>query len=427
MTPPQPPGCGGADLKALIHDHFGSETRPLGIAVSGGSDSMALLHLMQGWGGAPLRCVTVDHRLRAEAASEAAQVAATCADLGVPHDTLVWEDWDGQGNLPAAARAARYRLMADWAAQRGLAGIVLGHTADDVAETLLMRLARRAGVDGLAAMQARRALHGTVLHRPLLKARRADLRAYLAAHGAAWIDDPSNDDPRYRRTAARRALATLAPVGVDAAALAEVAAHLGEARATLQHYAAQEAARIATVHQGDLLLEAAGFAALRPDMARRILAAGLLWVSGSEPGAGPAARGPDITRLMDAIAAGRGGTLAGCRITQGGGRKSAHLRLARELAALSGVTALLGAPWDGRWRLKGPAVPGAHVAALGPDGRAQCPDWRASGLPAHSIDASPALWQGGHLISAPLAGYAAGYSAEPCRDLRDLTACLLSH
>jgi len=426
VTPPVIPphaDAGAAVLTALIQDHFKDDIRPLGIAVSGGSDSAALLHLMHAWGGAPLRCVTVDHRLRPEAASEAAQVAALCAALDIPHDTLAWDGWDGQGNLPAAARAARYALMANWAARHGLAGIVLGHTADDVAETLLMRLARRAGVDGLAAMQARRAAHGTVLHRPLRAAYRADLRSYLTARGATWIDDPSNEDPRYRRTQARRALAALAPVGVDAAALADVAGQLAEARATLGHYAAVEAARIASIHAGDLLLDAAGFAALRPDIARRIIAAGLTWVAGP----GNAARGPDITRLMGAIAAGQGVTLAGCRITQGAARSPLQIRIAREYGALQGVTSEIGVPWDGRWRLTGPAVPGAHVAALGPEGRALCQDWRASGLPAHSIDASPALWQGTHLVCAPLAGHAAGYAAEPCRDLRDLNAGLLSH
>ncbi len=143
-------------LAALIAQHFQNETGPLGIAVSGGSDSLALLHLMVEWGRAPLRCVTVDHRLRDASAEEAAQVAEICAALGIAHDTLTWDGWDGQGNLAAEARRARYALLADWAVTHGLTGIALGHTQDDIAETLLMRLARRAGVDGLAAMPQRR-------------------------------------------------------------------------------------------------------------------------------------------------------------------------------------------------------------------------------------------------------------------------------
>lgn len=407
------------DLLTRVAAHFGSNTRPLGIAVSGGSDSLALLHLMADWGGAPLVCVTVDHGLRSASAGEAAHVATICAGLGVPHDILTWAGWDGQGNLPAAARRARYALMAQWASQRDLAGIVLGHTADDVAETLLMRLARRAGVDGLAAMQTRRQEGETVLHRPLLQAHRADLQQYLVLRDVPWIDDPSNTDGRYRRTQARRALDALVPVGVTAGALADAARHLRDARETLGHYAAQEAARIASIDTGDLLFDAALFAALRPDIARRLLQAGLGWITG--PGYG--ARGPDITRMLARIAGGEGGTLAGCRITQGAG----HIRLAREYAAIGDCTAVPGAVWDGRWHLDGPQSPGAHVAALGPQGRLACPNWRASGLPAHSIDASPALWQGDALLAAPLAGCPNGWQARACRTTADLKAMLLSH
>ncbi|MGJ8618282.1 MAG: tRNA lysidine(34) synthetase TilS, partial [Sulfitobacter sp.] len=117
----------------------------LGVAVSGGGDSMALLHLLHGLSalhGTKLRAVTVNHGLRPEAASEAQMVQAFCATLGVQHDTLMWKDWDGIGNLQNAARQARYQMMADWATIHGISTIALGHTADDQAETFLMRLAR---------------------------------------------------------------------------------------------------------------------------------------------------------------------------------------------------------------------------------------------------------------------------------------------
>ncbi len=407
------------DLHTLISTHFQNDTRPLGIAVSGGSDSLALLHLMAEWRGAPLRCVTVDHGLRAASAGEAAQVADICAGLGIPHDTLEWTGWDGQGNLPAAARVARYALMANWAQDRGLDGIALGHTADDVAETLLMRLARRAGVDGLAAMQARRQEGGVTLHRPLLHAHRADLRSYLDARAIAWIDDPTNTDARYRRTQTRRALEALAPACITADALSDVAHHLREASDTLGYYAAREVAQIASFEHGDLLLEAAPFGALRPDIARRILQAGLGWITG--PGYG--ARGPDVTRMLARLDAGQGGTLAGCRITQSGG----SIRLAREFAAIAAERVPQGALWDNRWHLDGPAVEGAAVGALGPDGRKMCAEWRESGLPAHSVDTTPALWIGQTLVAAPLAGYANGMSARLDRTAADLQAVLLSH
>ena len=111
-----------------------SPPQRLGVAVSGGGDSVALLHLLADWAresGTELRAVTVDHGLRPEAATEAADVARACAALGVGHDILRWSGWDGRGNLPDQARRARYRLMADWAQAHGIADVALGHTADD--------------------------------------------------------------------------------------------------------------------------------------------------------------------------------------------------------------------------------------------------------------------------------------------------------
>ena len=95
--------------------------------------------------GLQVRAVTVDHGLRPEAAAEAAWVGRLCAGLGVPHDTLQWQGWDGAGNLQDQARRARLSLIADWAKVAGLGAVALGHTQDDQAETVLMRLARRAG------------------------------------------------------------------------------------------------------------------------------------------------------------------------------------------------------------------------------------------------------------------------------------------
>ena len=161
------PNSPAAALEAALAAVF-PDARPtaLGVAVSGGGDSVALLCLMADW-AAPrevrLAAATVDHGLRPEAAAEAAGVAALCGRLGLAHATLRWEGWDGRGNLMDAARRARRRLLADWAAEQGLAAVALAHTRDDQAETVLMRLARGAGVDGLSAMagKSRRLLIST--------------------------------------------------------------------------------------------------------------------------------------------------------------------------------------------------------------------------------------------------------------------------
>ncbi|MCB2123065.1 MAG: tRNA lysidine(34) synthetase TilS, partial [Rhodobacteraceae bacterium] len=123
----------------------------LGVAVSGGSDSTALLCLLadlRGTGGPDLAAVTVDHGLRPEAAGEARSVAALCARLGVSHTICRWDGWDGTGNLPDQARRARQNLIAGWASGLGIGAVALAHTRDDQAETVLLRLARGSGVDG---------------------------------------------------------------------------------------------------------------------------------------------------------------------------------------------------------------------------------------------------------------------------------------
>ena len=409
-----------SEASASLIAHFGvSFGDTIVVAVSGGSDSTALLHAMHEWGGAPMRAVTVDHGLRPEAAAEARAVAAICAGLGISHDILTWQRPDAPGNLAAAAREARYALMAEWATSLGAYHIALGHTQDDLAETLLMRLARRAGLDGLAGMAARRKVGGVTLHRPFLGVSRATLRDDLRVRGVGWIDDPSNMDETARRVQARRAMQALMPAGITSEALADVAGYLAEARATMGHYAALEADRLLHLQQGDIVIDRTGFCALRADIARRLLQAALRWITGAAYGA----RGPEIARLYAGITDGQGGTLAGCRVTLSG----ATLRIARELAALNGITARPGALWDNRWQVSGPDTEGARIRALGRAGRLACPDWRAGGLPAASIEASPGVWQEGTLLAAPVAGLANGWSARACRGADDLRAMLLSH
>nr|WP_241188116.1 tRNA lysidine(34) synthetase TilS [Pseudohalocynthiibacter aestuariivivens] len=410
----------GLSLQDRIAGHFLPHVPDtLGVAVSGGSDSLALLHLLASWRGASLRVVTVDHGLRPEAATEAQQVAEVCETLGVRHDTLHWDGWDGQGNLPDRARQARYCLMTEWARNNGIDDIALGHTADDQAETLLMRLARRAGIDGLAAMASRRVMDRVTFHRPMLRMTRAALRADLTQRGVSWIDDPSNADGAYRRVRARRALEVLVPLGLTAEGLTQSAHHLAEARATLAYYAAIEARNAVDFHSGDVLLDRARMAALRPDIARRILSAALGWVAG--PGYG--ARGREIDTALQAISAGQQTTLYGCVIMAG----SNQVRIIRELEAVKSLQATPGALWDGRWRLTGPDLPGAEIRALGSEGRIACPDWRETGLPRGSIEAGPGVWQRDTLIAAPLAGAANGWTAELCRTPDDFHSGLLSH
>ena len=198
-----------ADILAQVRSAFGNAPPArLGVAVSGGGDSVALLHILTRCfapGTVALFAVTVDHGLRPESPDEAMQVKEMCAELMVPHTTLRWKSWDGVGNLQERAREARYQLISEWAKSQDIAVFAVGHTADDQAETMLMRLARSSGVDGLAAMPLNRTLFGITLIRPLLGLARQDLRGYLTRNDVDWAEDPSNKNAAYERVRTREA------------------------------------------------------------------------------------------------------------------------------------------------------------------------------------------------------------------------------
>ena len=390
------------------------EVRHLGLAVSGGSDSMAMLWLILPWArarGVDLSAATVDHGLRAGAAAEAAMVGRVCAGAGVGHEVLRWQGGAGPGNLQARAREARFALLGDWARGRGIDTVALGHTMDDQAETVLLRLARGSGVDGLSGMATWRAAGGLRWVRPLLGLRREDLRAFLRAGGRDWAEDPSNADDRFDRVKARRALALMAPLGIDAEGLAETAARMAMARAALGQYAGQAVAALARTECGDVVLARPGFDLLPEETRLRIVAEAILWVGGG-------VYRPRLAGLRAALAGPGRRTLQGTVLTwtRGG------LRVGREVAALAGVRAAVGALWDGRWLVEGPE-PAAEVRALG-SGIAALPDWRAAGVPRATLMASPAVWRGEALIAAPAAGFGAGWTA---RIVADFGAGAVSH
>lgn len=210
----------------------------LGVAVSGGPDSLALLLLAHAALPGRVEAASVDHGLRAESAAEAAIVARICAGLGVPHATL--KIAVAAGNIQAEARSARYSALAGWMEVRDLAALATGHHADDQAETLLMRLGRGSGVAGLAGVRARGQVPGTrlALLRPLLGWRRIELGAVVTQAGLKPAEDPSNTDERFDRVRIRKAL--VGADWLDIEALAASAAHLADANAALDWAAARE-------------------------------------------------------------------------------------------------------------------------------------------------------------------------------------------
>ncbi|EPX85851.1 tRNA(Ile)-lysidine synthetase [Rubellimicrobium thermophilum DSM 16684] len=294
------------------------------VAVSGGGDSMALLHATAiAAQGRPVLAATVDHGLRPEAAAEAALVARHCAALGIPHAVLHWRA-PSRGNLQAAAREGRRRLLAEHAKAQGASLVLLGHTADDQAETVLMRLARGSGVDGLAGMPAAFRALDLGWMRPFLGLPREALRLWLRERAIDWVEDPSNADLRFARARARAMMEPLATLGLTRDRLLRMAGHMAAAERTLWAAALREAE--GTVQEeagGTLRLDAALLERIGvEDTAARLLAAALMWVGGRDH----RPRWDALMRLAGRLRTGRGATLAGCLIR----REGAALLILRE-------------------------------------------------------------------------------------------------
>ena len=295
------------DLDALIPRHV-----RIGVAVSGGPDSLALLLLAAAARPGRIEAATIDHGFRAEAAEEAAMVGRVCDQLGVRHSILTarWTELP-ETAIQERARSQRYRLLGYWAEERGLDALATAHHAEDQAETLLMRLARGAGVRGLAGIRPRSVSPGAHVRllRPLLGWRRTELEQVCSAAGVTPAADPSNQDERFERVRVRRALDGLE--WLDAGAVAQSAANLADADSALDWAMKAEWARSVTEKRGSISYRPSGAPA---EIVRRIVGRAIrrLATEGDhEP------RGPELTRLVSALTDGETATLRGVRCSGG--------------------------------------------------------------------------------------------------------------
>ncbi|WP_436029026.1 tRNA lysidine(34) synthetase TilS [Rhizobium rhizogenes] len=362
----QMPEAAAADF---IHSLF--KPSHILVAISGGSDSTGLLvALAEHVKSLPnsnviLSAATIDHGLRAEAADEARHVAALCASLGIAHVMRRWEGEKPKNGIMAAAREARYGLLADIAADISANVIVTGHTIDDQRETLVMRTARlNKGEAGAGTGIADAVLFDrrVWIARPFLGCKRTDIRSYLTERGTSWLDDPSNEDVRYERVRTRKSLLQdPLPVSLPDG---------GATRAALSAEAATWLDEHVTIHAG--VLCAISRAALSADEAVIVYALSYLAASLGGEAYGPGrAR---MRRILDFIGEGRPG-----RRTAGGvvfDLRRDELYLMRESRDIRPLVLAAGAVgiWDGRFRIvnHGPSV--IRVEAAGAMGAAEFPE-----------------------------------------------------
>lgn len=409
-------------------------SRTIAVAFSGGPDSLALLVLAARWAarrrGTKLIALTVDHGLRAASAAEAKEAGRLARHLGVSHRILKWTDAKPVSGVQAAARSARYALLLAACRDLGAGDLLVAHHLEDQAETFLLRLARGSGVDGLAAMPQMRALGENVrLLRPLLDMPRARLLATVALSGLMPILDPSNENERFDRVKARKALALLAPLGLDAPRLVRTAGHMARARAALE----AETGALLTAHAllspfGDIEMESEALAGAPSEIGLRALAAVTRIVGGGD-------YGPRMEALEGLYAAVVGGTLGRGRTLNGVkfAFRNDVLIVTRELAAAQKAPALVlkageEGLWDGRFHIRiRKARRGARFAVrlLGREGLAAL---RAANidLPERrnaSLLTLPGLWQGNKLVAAPHFG-TLDQGVETTIALRDMSGAM---
>ena len=337
----------------------------IGLAVSGGADSLALLLLAQRWAAgltvAPrLHVYSVDHGLRPEAAAEVAMVLEVARSLGIAATGLAWLGDKPQTGLQEAARVARYRLMGAAMATDGIGVLLTAHHRNDQAETVLMRMAHGSGIEGLRGMAGMAEVEGIRVHRPLLDVDPAALRAVVADAGLAAAADPSNTDTHYERVRWRQALPDLAALGLDAATIAVFAERMAEADAAIAQMADGCFAEIVRLDGfGAARVELTPLVGLSPAISTRLLGRVLKIVGGRQK---PRALG-QVERLRQAIADGglaKATTVLGCVLRI----KDNAVIVAREPGRALPPDALL-APhgelvWDERFRI----VNGSSEAGL---------------------------------------------------------------
>ncbi|MCW2236540.1 tRNA lysidine(34) synthetase TilS [Azospirillum canadense] len=392
----------------------GFESAPrLAVGVSGGADSLGLVLLAHEWArgqGGSVLGLTVDHGLRPESSDEAERVGQWLADRGIAHAVLHWDGDKPKTGIQAAARAARHRLLAERCRDEGILHLALAHHRDDQAETVLLRLARGSGIDGLAGMAPVRAAGPVRVIRPLLDLPHDRLAATCRAHGQDWIEDPSNRNPAFARARLRAAEDALSAEGLDADRLADSARRAARARAALEAGAASLLAGAAAVYpEGWIRLDPAPLRDAPEELGLRALVRCLLVVGGAPYPPKAEAVERLFAEVMRGLEAGRtlaGRTLGGCRILP----RRGGLVIAREPAAATERATIRPSEtlwWDRRFTVRlGPESGGAFtVARLGDDGwksaLALDPESDAFGLPQPARASMPALWDEHGLAAVP--------------------------
>lgn len=351
----------------------------IAVAVSGGSDSMALALLLgdlANESGIDFITITVDHNLRSESAGEAIQVGKWLGKYGIKHHILKWDGEKTPSNIQAKARKARHRLMADFCSSMGIKTLCVGHTSDDQAETLLIRLMRGSGVDGLAAIAPSSRVFGIRVIRPILNFTKQDLRQYLTLKKQEWVEDPSNENNKFTRVSVRKLINASDNPTLLNKRLAVTASHMARAKNYIEEKVRQSLVGIFTFNNlGFYTIDINKFKELHEEERLRSLAACLQHTGGKEY----------KTRFNELVALDKriidenprnGCTLWGCSIAPSHKKGEENLLFIYREPALASqaikikINSHNSTEWDGRFNctIKDTDIEGLRIGALTKDG-----------------------------------------------------------
>ena len=372
----------------------------LGVAVSGGSDSLSLLYLIDAWPNKKnlkIVILTVDHNLRNGSADEALYVGELCNKLGLIHKTLFWDHEDIEGNLSASAREARYRLMQNSIPSDAI--LITGHTLDDQAETFLMRLRRGSGVDGLASMAEQSYLSfgndGITIFRPLLDFERQTLRKVLKFYKVDWIEDPTNNDRSFERVRVRDLLARFVEIGIDKNTIGRTALLMQSAKTALNHFASDCYEKFGSCDNGDIIFDFSEFSKQPLDVKRRLISAAQKWISNQKYRPRLSQVDALINSIDEKVTFSGSGTI--CYFHNN------SIRITREAnACVCEIEASNDVIFDRRWKLIAlENCKDLTIKCLGEDGYTFLEPGIRKKIPYKTIIALPALFNDNNLINFP--------------------------
>jgi len=369
----------------------------LGLAVSGGSDSLAMLYICNDWAlekKVKLHCITVDHKLRSESAKEAKLVANHCSGLGINHEIVEWKHGGNiDGNLSDLARSARYELIDKW--RKDLNFVVVGHTQNDQIETFFMNLKRGSGIEGMKGMPLSFwRPEGYYILRPLIHSSRESLQQFLQEKNITWVSDPSNLNEDFERISQRKTWEILKSKGFSESRIELSMAHMRRAHDAFKIMLPIQFRQIGKQELTDLLWDYKAFIALPEEFKLRFISSAVMWN-------GNLHHRPRFKAVLDVLK-----NMEEKKTTVLGGAIFYHhvgkIRMTTEFKSLkdSTVNCSLGSVWRNIWEVKR-AIKNGYIAPIGINGNNQLSKRQRSSMPYRSRIIQPGIFLKEKLLLAP--------------------------